>query len=139
MFHYIKYLCNYAVCSTVQVNGERNPAEVYNDFRAAVLRILGPLTNGLPPMPAPTTAVSVYNPPSGQNKAYPSIIWVIGKFFVIQITNLKKTANAILYFYVNNQLVSVTSSTYVVVVKLNMLLNAYQFSYYYGALVLKKI
>ncbi|XP_075213940.1 adenylate kinase isoenzyme 5 [Lycorma delicatula] len=63
----------------IAVNGERNPAEVYNDFRAAVLRILGPLSNGVPPMPAPTTAVSVYNPPAGHDSnEYPPVIWVIG-------------------------------------------------------------
>lgn len=27
--------------SLLQINGERNPAEVYNDFRVAVLRIIG--------------------------------------------------------------------------------------------------
>lgn len=65
-----------------QVNGERNPSEVYNDFRTAVLRILGTVdkegvvTNGVAVQPLPATAVSIYKPP---NKGYPPVIWIIGQ------------------------------------------------------------
>ncbi|XP_047118497.1 adenylate kinase isoenzyme 5 [Schistocerca piceifrons] len=69
------------------VNGEREPALVYRDFRAAALRLLGvhdttapaAPTNSTPPA-APVTppaveAVPVYRAPA---KGFPPVIWVIG-------------------------------------------------------------
>lgn len=68
------------------MNGERNPGDVYSDFRSAVLRILGAnsdkgngMSNGMAVHPTPTTAVSVYKPPT---KGYPPVIWVIGQYAV---------------------------------------------------------
>ena len=82
-----------------QVNGERDPAEVYSDFRAAVLHILGtdmmsalqPPQHGEWPAPSmdpnalpmtrppavPTTGPAPRGPPGGV--AYPPVIWVIGE------------------------------------------------------------
>ncbi|BES89274.1 Adenylate kinase [Nesidiocoris tenuis] len=67
----------------IAVNGERNPSEVYTDFRDAALRIIGSqeskkngaIPNGNIVEHAPTTVASVYKPPS---KGYPPVIWVIG-------------------------------------------------------------
>lgn len=65
----------------LQINGERHPSEVYNDFRAAILKILGTpdkmavmVPNGVLPLP-PTTTASIYKPPT---KGYPPVMWVIG-------------------------------------------------------------
>lgn len=66
-----------------QVNGERNPSEVYSDFRTAVLRIIGSqegkkngvISNGDINTAPPVTVASVYKPPA---KGYPPVIWVIG-------------------------------------------------------------
>ncbi|XP_024082125.1 adenylate kinase isoenzyme 5 isoform X4 [Cimex lectularius] len=69
----------------IAVNGERNPAEVYADFRTAVMRIVGSqdgrkTANGAAPngnitARPPTTVASVYLPPT---KGYPPVIWVVG-------------------------------------------------------------
>lgn len=67
------------------MNGERNPSEVYADFRTAVMRIVGSqesskkngnVSNGNIVANAPTTVASVYKPPT---KGYPPVIWIIGK------------------------------------------------------------
>ncbi|CAH1396662.1 unnamed protein product [Nezara viridula] len=67
----------------IAVNGERNPSEVYSDFRTAVLRIIGSqegkkngiISNGDINTAPPVTVASVYKPPA---KGYPPVIWVIG-------------------------------------------------------------
>ncbi|KAL0274363.1 UNVERIFIED_CONTAM: hypothetical protein PYX00_006810 [Menopon gallinae] len=69
----------------ISINGERNPAEVYKDFRSAVLRILGSAEQIGPPVPItdigttgtvlPRESSSEYKPPT---KGYPPVIWVIG-------------------------------------------------------------
>ncbi|XP_073987674.1 adenylate kinase isoenzyme 5 [Rhodnius prolixus] len=68
----------------IAVNGERNPSEVYADFRTAVMRIVGSqesskkngnVSNGNIVANAPTTVASVYKPPT---KGYPPVIWIIG-------------------------------------------------------------
>ncbi|KAK9510041.1 hypothetical protein O3M35_004914 [Rhynocoris fuscipes] len=68
----------------IAINGERNPAEVYTDFRTAIMRIIGnqdnpkkngAISNGNIVSNPTTTVASVYKPPS---KGYPPVIWVIG-------------------------------------------------------------
>lgn len=70
-----------------QINGERNPADVYKDFRSAVLRILGSAEQVGPPAPItdigstatvlPRAPSSEYKPPT---KGYPPVIWVISEY-----------------------------------------------------------
>ncbi|XP_063233560.1 adenylate kinase isoenzyme 5 [Bacillus rossius redtenbacheri] len=85
------------------VNGERDPAEVYKDFRSAVLRILGARDPPPPPPPPPPprvaadVTVEAEDPPPVQPppappppkaeadpgykapaKGFPPVIWVIG-------------------------------------------------------------
>ncbi|KAK6616896.1 hypothetical protein RUM43_014866 [Polyplax serrata] len=72
----------------IVINGERNPAEVYKDFRSAVLRILGSAEQVAEESPPAveeeseidqsdgvTREAPVYRPP---DKSYPPVIWVLG-------------------------------------------------------------
>lgn len=70
-----------------QINGERNPSEVYKDFRSAVLRILGSAEQVNPtvaeaddeilPSVADKKDEIAAKPPK---KGYPPVIWVLGKY-----------------------------------------------------------
>ena len=74
-----------------QVNGERNPTEVYKDFRSVVLQMLGMHEQG---NEGPTTTTTIVAAPAivekipeptpvpykAPAKGFPPVIWVIGKF-----------------------------------------------------------
>ncbi|KDR22222.1 hypothetical protein L798_01828, partial [Zootermopsis nevadensis] len=68
------------------VNGERNPSDVYKDFRSVVLQILGMHDHGLGGPVAPaniasvpvTEKVSESMPYKAPAKGFPPVIWVIG-------------------------------------------------------------
>jgi hypothetical protein len=69
------------------VNGERNPTDVYKDFRSVVLQTLGMHDQGTgePAVPAnvapaPTIEkVSESMPYKAPAKGFPPVIWVIGE------------------------------------------------------------
>jgi hypothetical protein len=71
----------------LQVNGERNPSEVYKDFRSVVLQTLGmhdQETEGqvAPANVAPTPIVEKVSesiPYKAPAKGFPPVIWVIGE------------------------------------------------------------
>jgi hypothetical protein len=71
------------------VNGERNPSEVYKDFRSVVLQTLGmhDQAAGGPVVPANVASVpktekfSESMPYKAPAKGFPPVIWVIGECF----------------------------------------------------------
>jgi len=75
------------VYSYRQVNGERNPSDVYKDFRSVVLQMLGMHDQG-PGSPAVPANVAVASsvakiadsvPYKAPAKGFPPVIWVIGE------------------------------------------------------------
>ena len=83
------------MCS--QVNGERNPSEVYKDFRSVVLQMLGvheqgnegPNANGnvaVAPVVVEKIPESTPVPYKVPAKGFPPVIWVIGKFLISPTT-----------------------------------------------------
>jgi chitodextrinase len=75
------------VYSYWQVNGERNPSDVYKDFRSVVLQMLGMHDQGTegPAVPANVTLASSVEkvaesmPYKAPAKGFPPVIWVIGE------------------------------------------------------------
>lgn len=71
----------------MQVNGERNPSEVYKDFRSVVLQMLGMHDQGtegpvVPANVAPAPIVEKVSesiPYKVPAKGFPPVIWVIGE------------------------------------------------------------
>jgi hypothetical protein len=69
------------------VNGERNPSDVYKDFRSMVLQTLGMHDQGTggPIVPANVAPVSITEkvsesmPYKAPAKGFPPVIWVIGE------------------------------------------------------------
>jgi hypothetical protein len=85
----------------LQVNGERNPSEVYKDFRSVVLQTLGMHDQGTegpvaPANIAPAPVVEkisesiLYKAPA---KGFPPVIWVIGECVVRNEINRRMHRN----------------------------------------------
>ena len=89
------------VYSYWQVNGERNPSDVYKDFRSVVLQMLGMHDQGSegPAVPANVAlAASVEKiggsmPYKAPAKGFPPVIWVIGECLMERRTAVQQTEN----------------------------------------------